>query len=178
MFDLKFPFLIPLPRPDDGTMLPAMLAALLLAAVAAQLLLTGGPELPAEGVGRIAASMPSVRVARAGSAPDILARPLFSPTRNSDGGGATGGGAGTMLGGAVVAGTVSRGRSTQAFVRLPDGSIRTLRIGQQIEGWRLAGLTGDSARFARDGQTISIAFGSSAPMQGDAAEDDENSEEE
>jgi hypothetical protein len=162
-------------------MLPATLAGLLLAAVALQLLLTGGPDLPEEGIGRIASSAPSVRIARAGAAPIILERPLFSPTRDGSGAGsssAKGDGASSVLGGAVVAGTVSRGRTTHAFARLPDGSIRILGIGQQINGWRLAGLTSESARFVRNGETITIAYGANAPTPSGDAGDEENSEEE
>jgi hypothetical protein len=178
MFALKLRSPISLPRPDDGTLLPAALAGLLLLAVALQLLWTGEPDLPQERVGRILSSRQTVMIARTGIPPVILDKPLFSPARGGFGGGAGDAAQASALGGAVVAGTVTRGRARRAFLRLPDGSVRALAIGQDFDGWRLAGLTDDAARFVRAGETITMAFGASAPVVSEDAGDEEESEEE
>ncbi len=47
---------------------------------------------------------------------------------------------------------------------MPDGSVERLAIGGQVGGWRLTGLTADSARFARTGESMTMPFGSTAPV--------------
>lgn len=179
MFALKRLSPISLPRPDDGTLLPAALAALLVLAIALQLVWTGEPDLPPERVGRIVQPQQTVMIARTGVSPIILERPLFSPTRGGTAPTASADGAPpSVLGGAIVAGSVTRGRARRAFLRLADGSVRGLAIGQTFDGWRLAGLTDDGARFARGRKTMTIAFGASAPVASEEASDEEDSEKE
>lgn len=45
-----------------------------------------------------------------------------------------------------------------ALVRAVDGSSRTLRIGESVDGWRLESLALDAAFFTRGGQKARVAL--------------------
>jgi len=174
---LRFPILPP--RPEDGTLLPAALLGLLVLTAALQVGLTGDPLLPEEGVGRVLpVAAGTGAVAHAPPAPVILARPIFSPTRTvaTVPIGADGQVLGP-LGGAFPVGMVARGRAARLFLKLPDGGIRTMALGGVHDGWRLVGVTGEGARFARGNTQISLLYGSPAPVP-PPSEDGEEEEEE
>jgi hypothetical protein len=162
------------PRRADRTLLPAGLAALLLALFVAQWFLpaTSAPPvaLPVATTGRIGA--PPAAPPSADPGP-VLARPLFAPRRPMNPGAGV---AASPLGGAVVAGSIAvRGRP-MAIVRAPDGAVRRLPIGGMLAGWRLAALDPGGARFRKGGETLTMAYGAAAPPAG-ASEDDTGDEE-
>ncbi|MCI1755737.1 MAG: hypothetical protein LKM31_08025 [Sphingobium sp.] len=173
---MKLRFPLSPPRSEDGTMLPAVLAVLLLATAGAQLLMAGDEGLPEEGVGRIAPVVPASSDMTYGAPPAIiLTRPLFSPTRSlaarplSVGGEADFG----PLQGAVPVGTIARGRRAVLFLRLPDGTARTMTLGSGYLGWRLAAIGSDAATFAQANQRITIKYGSTAPVAAQRSDDEE-----
>lgn len=174
---MKFrsPFLPP--RSVDGTLLPAALSALLVAAGLLQLLWTGAPELPDEGVGRVMpASEAALSLPRAIAPPVIMGRPLFSPTRTAGTQSVATGGDGP-LGGASPVGMMSRGRAARLFLKLPDGSIQRLPVGGIYQGWRLVALTEDGAMFVQGQEKIKINYGSSATVTRTGTKSGEGDEE-
>ncbi len=50
------------------------------------------------------------------------------------------------------------GDGAVALVRLADGSSRTIRIGESVDGWRLDALAIDAASFTRGGRQIRVAI--------------------
>jgi len=56
-----------------------------------------------------------------------------------------------------LAGIVGRlGADAVALVRTSDGTTRTLRIGESVEGWQLVSLAIDAAFFARGTQRVRV----------------------
>jgi hypothetical protein len=141
-------------------MLPAVLAAVLACMLIVQLGLTRSddPELAvltAIPHGRPTA-MPPIATTIADAV--IRERPIFTPAR------ASGGGSGSdPLGGAQVSGAWAVGRQVNVVLRQPDGTTRTVRVGQTVNQSVLASVTSSGARFIRDGKIITVPFGSGAP---------------
>lgn len=141
-----------------------------------QFALTEGSDLPPAGVGRVAPVEPLAGVTPVAPSPVIMARPLFAPTRTATGQPGVPGVANPgPLGGAIPAGMTARGRAARLFLRLPDGSVRVMAPGGTHMGWRLAGLSADSAIFRRGARRMVVPYGQSAPV---IADDDSKSEEE
>lgn len=175
---LRFPFSPP--RPEDGTLLPAGLLALLVSAAVLQLTLTGSDRLPEEGVGRfVPVTADAHAVGRASPAPVVLARPIFSPTRTAAAVpiAAAGQVLSGPLGGAFPVGMIARGRVARLFLKLPDGSVRTMPIGSIHQGWRLVGLADEGARFVRGNERVTLPYGSSAPVSPPSDDGEEEEEE-
>lgn len=157
-------------------MLPAVLLALLVSVIVLQLLWTGEPDLPESRVGRVGPIDAAITVQPSGAAPIIMARPLFSPTRSASAApNGTGADTAGPLGGAVVVGSLTRGRAARLFLRTPDGSVKVLPVGGSYLGWRLVATTTESAQFLRGSERIKVNFGNQAPANN---ETDEESEEE
>lgn len=175
---MKLRFPLSPPRAEDGTLLPAALLALLAGAAALQLLFARDSSLPGEGVGRVAPALAGVEVRHRDVPPVILARPLFSPTRSMEARPITLADTAAVgpLEGAVPVGMIARGRAARLFLRLADGSVRTLGIGSTYLGWRLTGLSASGATFARGGEKISIDYGSAAPASASGGENTEDEE--
>ena len=155
------------PRRNEGTILPAALAALLVTALALQFAfvradtteLEPGPVTIAGG-----ASSPPPEVALAPAQPVIEARPIFSPARAGTGAGSEAASTSVdPLAGATVAGAWSVGHRAYLVLRLPNGTSRTLSAGQSVSGWRLVAITATGARFVQAGKSILIPFGAAAP---------------
>ncbi|MFL9842648.1 hypothetical protein ABS767_16880 [Sphingomonas sp. ST-64] len=60
-----------------------------------------------------------------------------------------------------VAGRLNR--DAVALVRLADGSARTLRIGESVDGWRLESLAIDAAFFTRGRERVRVAMQDEQP---------------
>lgn len=170
----RFP--IPAPRSDEGTLVPAILSALLAAMIPLQLYLTRTDEPVSAGRPlSVLARYAPPRIVSVAIEPAILEQPIFSPARTRGGDGANP----DLLDGAQVAGAWSVGRQTRLVLRKPDGRSVTMRIGDVYKGWQFAAITTEGARFARSGDTKVIPFGASAPRSRpkDEAEADEADEE-
>lgn len=152
-----------LPSRADGTLLPALLAAVLAVAALLQFALTDGVALPPTGpVGVGAPVSPVADPVPRGIPGAVLARPLFAPSATSGGGG--GGAADAApadpLGGAQIAGSIGVGRTRVAIVTLPGGRLRRVGIGGVIAGWRLVALTDEGAVLARGRERLRRGFAS------------------
>lgn len=159
-------YLLPPPRRADRTILPAALAALLVAMVAAQMTLTGDVELPEAGaVGGVGAGAPIARPVRVAVPPVLTARSVFAPDTVAalDSGGEGGIVAPPdPLGGAVIAGTVQVGRARYAVVQSPGGGSARVPLGGRINGWRLIGFADGGVRLRRGGEAMTAMFGGRA----------------
>lgn len=161
---MRFRFPLSWPSRADGTLLPAVLAGLLVVGLVGQCVATGGtPDLPpvmAVGAARTRLRVPTVvpvSVARV-----IVDRPLFAPRQSVTS--AADGNPPSILGGASVAGTMAiRGR-TYAVVRRPDGTSANLSVGATLGGWRLVALGQQGATFVKGGDRRVVAYGASAPV--------------
>lgn len=141
-----------------------LLTALLVAALAVQLLTVDAIELPPAGpVGgrRTVAAVPAVSGATGTSI--ILARSMFAPVAVSAGAGAS------PLAGIAIIGSVGIGRDVFAVVQRPDNRTARVRIGGQIGEWRLKAIRDNQALLTRQEEQISVPFGARAPLPATAA---------
>lgn len=149
-------------------MLPASLVALLAAMLMLQLLLTSDVELPPAGpIGAGGAQLQSLDVRTVAASPVIAARSMFAPRAGGKAGAPT-----SLLGGAVVAGTVRIGGRAYAVVQTSEGRMINLPIGGGIAGWRLAALSSEGARFVRGNERTQVNYGAQPQPQpaGDGSE--------
>jgi len=156
MSGLMLPLRIPRPERAEGTVLAALLAALLVVMLIAQGLLP--PDRP------VVADLPPV-ILRAGdvaaapvTADSVLARrSIFQPTRLA---GADGGaGPAAPLDGAIPAGVIRVRGAARLVLQTPEGNSITLRTGQSWRGWRLVRIGSDEVRFARGSETVTLGLG-------------------
>lgn len=152
------PLRIPRPERADGTVLAALLAALLVVLLCAQAVLPqdrpAQPDVPA------VAALPSTPTIAAVSADPLLTRrAIFQPTRLAAGGPGLAGVPVGPLDGAVPAGIVQVRGAARLILQTPDGNSVTLRPGQSYRGWRLTRIGNDEVRFARGGETVNLALG-------------------
>jgi hypothetical protein len=169
MFDLTLQFRSFLPQRDSGTVLPAALAALLLVGIPLQLAFGVDTMTPpaSPGTVRVARAAPPA-VAAVVAPANILDRNIFVPPILKPGGTAA---ANAALGGVTIAGSVAvRGRRLAMVVR-PGGRMAYLAPGATLDGWVLAAIDADAARFRKDGKTLAIPYG--APVAVPAAETEE-----
>ncbi len=103
----------------------------------------------------------------------ILASPIFAPDRRP---GAAGngpdGGSGSLNGYAAI-GAVAGRAVASAVVAVPGGGIKTLRLGDEVEGWRLVGVDRTQVAFERNGMRHVLVVGAppeASPPQGGNAE--------
>ncbi len=151
------------PGLDPGAWLPAGLAALLALALALQLWLGAAVEPPPAALGVARTARPPAPAVPPVLVPAILtARDVFTPPP-PPGTIAAVTGPTAPLGGATVAGTVAVRRRAVVVLTLPGGATRYLPRGGTVGGWVLIGFDNAGARFARDGKTITIAYGAAAP---------------
>lgn len=123
----------------------APLFALLAAAIVPVVLLQSGPHVP-----KSAAPDPAPRLAAPSTPPlgAAYARPLFasSPMAGE-----------TLADAPELAGIVGRiDQDAVALVRATDGTTRTLRPGESVDGWRLHSLAIDAAFFVRGTQRARV----------------------
>ena len=136
-----------------------MLLAVLAIALVAQFAIPGSRP-PRLAGGAMPLPAPLLFVGAAPGYPQILARPLFSPTRSMVGEGSP---AGAQLSDFSVVGTAIARGVALAFVRGPDGKMQTLRIGEQLLDWRLVAIRRDAVVIqAQNQQRVIPVTGSAA----------------
>ncbi|MDT0508403.1 hypothetical protein [Novosphingobium sp. MMS21-SN21R] len=163
---------MPLPRREDGSLLPALLALLLAALLVVQFMIVTPVELPEPALGAGRNTVAQALVAGNAIAPKLIVEnDVFSPLRSA--GGSPDGASAGPLGGAVVAGSVSVGGRAYAMVIVPGGRISRLAPGGSINGWRLLGLTTGGARFGRGSERLDVAYGGQATQTASADEETE-----
>lgn len=148
-----------MPNRADGTLLPALLAVALAATLLAQLGWTARePELPpALPVSVPVSNFRVPTISPVAASGEIFRRPIFAPRQSASA--ASDGAPPPMLGGAVVAGTVSvRGR-TFAVVRRPNGTSFNMAIGGRLNGWSLTALRDEGAIFVKGNTRQTMAYG-------------------
>lgn len=79
----------------------------------------------------------------------LMESPIFAPDRSPGGSGASGPAGPASLEGLVVVGIAIRPGSATALVKTGDGPVTKLRPGQEIAGWRLAGMDPSHLSFVR-----------------------------
>lgn len=90
-----------------------------------------------------------VAVSAAPALATVYERPLFAA--------APGQGDAAPADAPVLVGVVGRlGQDAVALVRTGEGSTRTLRIGESVDGWRLASLAIDAAFFTRGAARVRV----------------------
>jgi len=98
----------------------------------------------------------------------ILASPIFAPDRRPgpSGNGSEGGG-GSLAGYAAIGAVAGRGVAS-AVVTVPGGGIKTLRLGDEMDGWRLAGVDRNRVYFEHNGVRQVLVVG--APPEAPASQ--------
>jgi hypothetical protein len=166
---------IPLPRRDNGALVPALLSGLLLLMLALQLVLPRDAALPETAGGMAPRRQPSVVAVPAAVDPVILSRALFAPSRVRGAGSAQSAG---PLDGAAVVGLVRNGRSVRVMIAEPGGRFTSLAIGAAYHGFRLIGANAQAAIFAHDGERLVVAFSSGVTASDTPAAQEEEQVEE
>lgn len=151
-----------IPPRDSRARLPVGLTLVLAALAAGQLALPHAVSLPPGGtVAMLATGHAPPPPARIGVPAILAVRPLFAPVVQAAANAPI-----DPLGGAVIAGSVSRGGATFALVQMPGGVIRTVAPGAVIAGWRLVALTPAGAQLVRAGNSLFVAYGAHAVAPG------------
>jgi hypothetical protein len=150
-------------RPE---LMPVLACGALVLALAAQLVMPSGQPLTEPSF--LAPRRPRPVVAP--PVPEfaaVLQAPIFSPDRKPGEDEDSAPGAGALDGYAALG--VSTGRSfAMASLKGPDGVVSTLRLGDNIQGWRLVGVESAKLTFQRD--TVRHVVPVGAPTTSTAAQ--------
>lgn len=95
----------------------------------------------------------------------LLESPIFAPDRAPGGSGAAGP---ASIEGLVVVGIAIRPGSATALVKAGDGPVQKLRPGQEIGGWRLAGVDPSHLSFVRGSERRILTLDPSKAVTGAA----------
>jgi hypothetical protein len=97
----------------------------------------------------------------------ILTAPIFAPDRRpGDPGGALAPGSASLESYAALG--AATGRAVAAgVVSAPGGKVQTLRLGDEVEGWRLVGVSRTRLSFERNGARHDLIVG--APAEADSS---------
>jgi hypothetical protein len=140
-----------------------MASIVLLLAAGLQLALPSSVSLPV--IGRhAAATAPAaepVRVA-ANAYNAIMAHPIFAPDRAPPPAEADESG---NLSGVEVLGTAIAGKVSAALVRDADGEFSRLKVGDELDGWKLVSIESKQLMFDRNGEKQSVAITTTAPSR-------------
>jgi hypothetical protein len=148
------------PNRTERTLLPAGLAAVLLALLLLQFSLPDAFTLPDVAMGRLS-PVPVRRIDPVAAASVITERALFSPGRSLEGGATDS--ATAPLGGANAIGYAINRGSARLFLQDGNGKLHTLAIGGVYRDWQLVRLTPESALFARADERLRLLISASKP---------------
>ena len=154
---MKLLALPPLPSRDNRTLLPALLAAVLVLMIALQFALPVDDELASDARRVVPSDGVDAAIGRVVPDPVILRSALFSPSRSSAANGAATVGKGP-LGGAAVVGAVRVAGRARAVIQQSDGTAISVAVGGRYQGWTLISLSSTAALFLRDGERLMMAF--------------------
>ncbi len=188
MSDLKFQLRSYAPSSANGSLLPAILAAILAAGALAQFGLSTGVTSPLE-AGPVRAARWTLPVIGEPGAPAPGAIPwLFTPSRlglptgeaaSTDGDTATEAPPKPKIGplsGAWVVGSMRIKSAQAAIIHPPHAPVFRLPVGGTWRGWQLTAIQGNSALFRRSGKTHRINFDTPPPSASDASKSENTSE--
>jgi hypothetical protein len=112
-----------------------------------------------------------VTIPAPGQYPVILGAPIFSPDRKP--GEDTGSAPGANALDAYTALGVATGRGlATALIKGPGAGPQLIRLGQELEGWKLVGLDRQKLTFERNGARHVLAIGAAATPANGAAQSD------
>lgn len=158
------------PNRADRTLLPAVLAAVLLGLLGLQFALPHSASLPEFASGRLT-PIPVRRIEPVVAARVITERALFSPGRSLDAAAADS--AAAPLGGVNAIGyAIHRGRA-KLFLQGGDGVLHSLAIGGVYRDWQLVRLSPEFAIFARADERLTLPISASKPLVSGANREDE-----
>jgi general secretion pathway protein N len=98
----------------------------------------------------------------------ILASPIFAPDRRPGASGDTSSGAAGSLGGYAAVGAVTSRAGGTVVIAAPGGAIKTVRRGEEVDGWRLTGVDATHVYFEHNGVRHALVIG--APPEAAAAQ--------
>lgn len=140
-----------------------MASIVLLLAAGLQLALPSSATLPV--VARHAnATAPAVAPVRAAANAynAIMAHPIFAPDRAPPPAEADESG---NLSGVEVLGTAIAGRISAALVRDSEGEFSRLKVGEELDGWKLVSIEPKELVFDRNGERRAVAITATAPTR-------------
>jgi hypothetical protein len=143
-------------------LIPAALAIVLVLAAVGQLVLPSGAALPT--VARTAPQAAPLATApvRPTLYGAIMAHPIFAPDRAPPPAEAEDTG---NLNGVTVLGTAIAGKNTAAaLVRDSEGEITRVKVGEEVEGWKLVAINKAQLTFDRNGEQRTLAVDISKPV--------------
>ena len=146
MCALKFQAPLPLPNRADGSVLPAILAVVLAALVAAQFMIGDVAEQPLVPGRTIVPKIGEQGVTVSVADPVIIRNALFAPARGAGISAGTG-----PLDGAVFAGVIKGRGFARAVLQEASGEAVSVPVNGSFHGWRLIALNNENATFVRDG---------------------------
>lgn len=156
-----------LPPLDSSAGLPLVLAVVLCASLAFQLVVVDDVDLPpvgpvsAEGAGEIENPVPPP----SGGSGAVLARSMFAPTASTR----TGDQTTNPLGGVTIAGSLRMGRGVFAVVMSPNNRVAKIPVGGRVGDWRLTAIRQNEALLTRGEEQIIVPFGARATLPATAA---------
>lgn len=161
---MKLRFRSALPPPDRTTRLPLLLAAMLLAALAFQLLTVDETALPPAGpiAGDRAHISAAADVARAGGGAIVLSRAVFAPRPAATG-------STNPLAGVAIAGSIRIGRNAYLVVEGPGSRTARVPLGGRIGDWRVRAIRAGDALMMRGKEQLAVPFGVRGALLPDAA---------
>jgi hypothetical protein len=147
--------------------MPVIATIILLLALILQFVLPRAA--PPAAISTVAARRP-VAVMPPASASDaaILRAPIFAPDRRPGVNETPAPGAGPLDGYAAIGSASGRGIAA-AMVATPGGATRALRLGEDLDGWRLAAISRSALTFERNGVRRSLTVGAPAGVISEAA---------
>ena len=92
----------------------------------------------------------------------IMAHPIFSPDRAPPPAEADDA---SNLSGVEVLGTAIAGKTSAALVRDAEGEFTRLKVGEEIEGWKLVSIDPKQLTFDRNGERRSLVINATAPAR-------------
>jgi general secretion pathway protein N len=89
----------------------------------------------------------------------ILAAPIFAPDRRPGASGDSPSSSGGSLAGYAAVGAVTSRADATAVITAPGGGIRTVRRGDEVEGWQMSGADKTRVYFERRGVRHALVIG-------------------
>jgi hypothetical protein len=89
----------------------------------------------------------------------ILASPIFAPDRRPGASGDVSPSSGGSLSGYAAVGAVASRADATAVIAVPGGGIKTVRRGDEVDGWRLVGVDRTRVYFEHNGVRHALMIG-------------------
>jgi hypothetical protein len=167
---LKFLSPIPIPKRGDASLLPALLSGSLLLMIGAQMTLPP-PPAPDDVTSPAPRNLRLPLIPAPARLASILEAPLFTPSRTYDVDAMAGANAESNAATFALIGITRVRGNSRAFLKLANGDVKALKMGDSVKGWQLTWLGTDSARLSNAGQTMSLQAGVASTSRQGASEE-------